>query len=371
MENNPYFSIIIPMYNAERYIKLCINSILHQTFQDFEIIIVDDASTDDSVNICRELYGNNKKVRLLCNEKNHGPGMTRNRALEIARGEYIFFVDSDDLIIPKALEKLHKATEIGKKGGLVDAIHIKGWYTTLQIDDKPIDFGKIKLDWEENPSIGFLTNDIPHRLLENWVENKFSSFGWLYAYRRAFLKEYNIQFPIEHIYSEDHPVIIAGMCFAKKYLVIRDALSVYRVRKESLMHNTNVAYGIRTMPVLVNYYKKILEKVPELDNNHLLKEQCLLVSLDNALSKHARPLYRGMNIDVKLDQAVYNAMFPIFGENTTIAKFFFHGFNVMWRQTNILSQQLLLMQKREAVFQKQEKLIEQLKTILDEYKNIN
>ena len=117
MSDTPYFSIIIAMYNVERYIKICINSILNQTFQDFEVIVVDDCSTDNSYKICTELYGNNKKIRLLRHEKNQGPSAARNLGMENARGEYIWFIDSDDAIIPNALEKLHQVTQAEKGGG--------------------------------------------------------------------------------------------------------------------------------------------------------------------------------------------------------------------------------------------------------------
>ena len=117
MNNSPYFSIIVPMYNAERYIKICVDSILDQTFQDFELIIVDDCSTDNSYKICNELYGNNEKVRLFRHEKNQGPSAARNLGLKTATGEWIWFVDSDDAIIPNALEKLHKATQTAREGG--------------------------------------------------------------------------------------------------------------------------------------------------------------------------------------------------------------------------------------------------------------
>lgn len=107
----PYFSIIIPMYNAEKYIKICVDSILNQTFQDFEVIIVDDVSTDNSYKICRELYGSNKKIRLFRHDKNFGiPSFGRNYGLEKAVGKYIWFIDNDDAIFPDALDKIYKAT---------------------------------------------------------------------------------------------------------------------------------------------------------------------------------------------------------------------------------------------------------------------
>ena len=117
MNSTPYFSIIVPMYNVERYIKICVDSILAQTFQDFELIIVDDCSTDNSYKICTELYGGNKKVRLLRHEKNLGQGIARNFGLKKATGKYIWFIDSDDAIVPHSLEKLHKATQAETGGG--------------------------------------------------------------------------------------------------------------------------------------------------------------------------------------------------------------------------------------------------------------
>ena len=117
MSNTPYFSIIVPTYNVERYIRICALSILQQTFQDFELLIVDDASTDNSYKICQELFGGNEKVRLFRHEKNLGQGPARNTALKNARGEYIVFVDSDDAILPDALEKLGRITHSATGGG--------------------------------------------------------------------------------------------------------------------------------------------------------------------------------------------------------------------------------------------------------------
>ena len=366
--NTPYFSIILPMYNVERYIKICLDSILNQTFKDFEIIIVDDCSTDNSYKICQELYGNNKKVRLFRQDKNSGPGAARNTALKNAQGEYIMFVDGDDAIFSDALEKLKKATEIQDN---IDAIHLKGWYETTQNDDKPLDMKKLKLYWEDNPNVGFLTENIPRRLTENWATNKIGSFGWMCIYRRKFLVEHQIEFPTDYMYSSDHHVIVAALCFAKKYLMVHGVATVYRVRPESIMHNTKITLAIKTLPVFVRCYKKIFDKVPELNGNDALKEQCLIKSLDNALQKHARPLYNGVNIDAKLDKEVYEALLPIFGENTTLVKYLFHGYNNMWRQANILAQQNYLLRQREDLIKQQNKLIEQLQKLLDNYYNKN
>ncbi len=123
MTNNPAISVVIPMYNVERYIKFCIDSILIQSFQDFEIILVDDASTDGSVEFCQKLYGDNDKIKLVHHEKNLTMGPARNTAIKHARGKYIAFVDSDDFILPDALEKFYNTAEKNN----AQVVHAAGW----------------------------------------------------------------------------------------------------------------------------------------------------------------------------------------------------------------------------------------------------
>ena len=98
-------SVIVPVYNAEKYIKKCVDSILSQTVSDIEIILVDDGSTDNSPIICDEYARNNEKVKVI-HKTNGGAGSARNAGLDVACGEYILFVDGDDYIHPKFIELL-------------------------------------------------------------------------------------------------------------------------------------------------------------------------------------------------------------------------------------------------------------------------
>ena len=90
-------SIIVPVYNVENYLKECIDSILRQEFRDYEIILVDDGSKDDSGKICDE-YGKKYSFISVIHKKNGGLSDARNFGLKIAKGEYILFIDSDDYI---------------------------------------------------------------------------------------------------------------------------------------------------------------------------------------------------------------------------------------------------------------------------------
>ena len=103
-------SIIIPVYNSEKYIRRCLNSILNQTFQDFEIILIDDNSKDNSLKIVSEIEKTHKdKIKILKNAKNVGAGASRNKGLKIASGEYITFIDSDDYIEKNTLKRMYES----------------------------------------------------------------------------------------------------------------------------------------------------------------------------------------------------------------------------------------------------------------------
>ena len=106
MENKqlPLVSIITPVYNTEKYIGETIDSVIKQTYQNWEMIIVDDLSTDNSVELISKICEQEAKIRLIQLEKNGGSGIARNRAISEARGKYIAFLDSDDIWLPQKLE---------------------------------------------------------------------------------------------------------------------------------------------------------------------------------------------------------------------------------------------------------------------------
>jgi glycosyltransferase involved in cell wall biosynthesis len=104
MEHNLQFTVVIPCYNREHLIERTVGSVLAQTFRSFEIIIVDDASTDNSVQVIKKAYGQNPKVRLIEKRVNGGVHTARNAGIDAASGAYVLFLDSDDELYPDALE---------------------------------------------------------------------------------------------------------------------------------------------------------------------------------------------------------------------------------------------------------------------------
>lgn len=105
---NPTISVIMPMYNAEKYIRLMLESVLDQEFSDFELILIDDASTDRTLEIAKSF--NDPRITVIENKENlggaNGPGVVRNVGLDAAKGDYIYFMDNDDVLMPDGLKIL-------------------------------------------------------------------------------------------------------------------------------------------------------------------------------------------------------------------------------------------------------------------------
>lgn len=104
-EKMPLVSVVMPAYNKEKYIAKAINSVIHQTITDWELIVIDDCSTDGTRDVIAAMAANDPRIRFVRNESNLGAAGTRNRALDMCRGEYVALLDADDIWYPEKLEK--------------------------------------------------------------------------------------------------------------------------------------------------------------------------------------------------------------------------------------------------------------------------
>lgn len=102
-------SIILPIYNMQNYIAECLESIVAQTYKDIEIICVNDFSMDNSMTIVKEYAEKDSRIKIVNNGKNRGLGGARNAGLDIAKGEYVMFCDTDDMLMPTMVEKLYNS----------------------------------------------------------------------------------------------------------------------------------------------------------------------------------------------------------------------------------------------------------------------
>ena len=230
MENSfsPKISVVIPMYNTEKYIGECIGSVFAQTFQDFEIIVVDDCSTDNSCAIVENYIKNfGEKIRLIRSKKNFGgAAVPRNIAMKFARGEYIFFLDSDDMITKTAFEEIYSIA----KNFDADVLDYEKVY---RMNGKEISITSAILQPEN-----FVTEPTLENL--NFIErlNRFAMkrFHWGAGgqfIRRDFVIENELRF-LDIISAEDLVFSLCMVCCAKKYVRVPNIFYVYRKHESSV-----------------------------------------------------------------------------------------------------------------------------------------
>ena len=159
MTNTPAVSVIIPMFNAAKYVGQCFESLLAQTFTDFEVIVVDDMSTDSSAAIVESYAPKfNGRLALLQLDRNTGSGaVPRNTGLKFARGEYVYFMDADDLLTLTALEELHALAESFG----ADVVYCESYYKASADLSKILIHGEQNCDLVTRPT--FESDDLSQR----------------------------------------------------------------------------------------------------------------------------------------------------------------------------------------------------------------
>ena len=219
----PAISVIIPLYNAEQYIGECLDSLLAQTFQDFEVIVVDDCSTDSSVAVVKsyaEKFGG--RLRFGKTEKNSGGGgyVPRNIGLKFSRGEYIFFMDADDVIVKNAFEILIAAA----KNFAADVVYVSRYYSCNSNGESVLISDELAKNIAEEPT---LTINDPNKNLQLLLFKDASRNPWTKFVRRDFLIENEIFFP-NIISGGDFLWCIQVFCHAERFLRLPLSLYLYR-----------------------------------------------------------------------------------------------------------------------------------------------
>ena len=229
-KNFPSVSVIIPLYNAEKYIGECLDSLLAQTLKDFEVIIVDDCSTDSSPDIADSYLarfdGRLKIISLPTNTGN--ASVPRNEGLRFSRGEYVYFMDNDDLLLDNALETLYACAEnfradviYMEQGFICDEEGSSKSFTTVSWTPPEFVIDKNNLE----------SSDITKRL-EILLSKGYSVTPWTKFLRRDFLIANKIDFPLIKI-SEDVLWTFKVVCLATNFLRVPNRLYVYRSVEDS------------------------------------------------------------------------------------------------------------------------------------------
>ncbi len=221
----PKVSIIIPVYNVERYLRECLDSVVGQTMTDIEMICIEDCSTDHSWEILQEYAQREPRMVLLRNERNSGLSYTRNRGIEIARGEYIQFVDSDDYILPDAAEKLYR---IAKDN---DLDLLKFLYVQYLESSKKF----LEYQVKETSKDVFCRVYSGQELLLIASINGLEVFtGCANFVKTEWLMKHKICFPLG-IYYEDVSFSMELCRYAKRSMYVNEKPYIYRLRENSIM----------------------------------------------------------------------------------------------------------------------------------------
>ena len=236
----PAISVIVAMYNAERYIAPCLNSLLSQTFQDFEVIVVDDCSTDNSASVVKTYIEQfDGRLTLLKTKRNSGtPGLPRNLALKSARGKYITFFDSDDLLTETAFEELFNVAEQTQ----AEVIHAEKYLELIDGTNQANLRTFQSPPYVDKPTPE--TDDIGDRV-ERFTKKNFLWWACNKLFRRDFLTKNKIVFPNMTSF-EDLIVTFCCVIRAKNYVRIPNAFYIYRTRPDSLSHGGRHPFEIAT-----------------------------------------------------------------------------------------------------------------------------
>jgi glycosyltransferase involved in cell wall biosynthesis len=249
-----HFSIIIPVYNVEPYLRQCLDSVLKQNYSDYEMICINDGSTDNCLSILQEYKERDGRIKII-DQDNHGLSAARNAGMKAASGEYILLLDSDDWLEPEALQTLTS----GQKGE--DMICFNG--------KRHFEDGR-----KESPDQG-----ITEEKLTGWdYYNKYAlvprKFHFvctvLRLYRRVFLLQNNLFFK-EGILHEDNLFTPLACYYAQSVRVIPEILYVYRIRTGSIMQTPDIKHLHDTI-LVANQLAAFFIPIQTIDKKNLYRE---------------------------------------------------------------------------------------------------
>lgn len=232
----------MPIYNVEKYLKRCINSIINQSYKNIEIILVDDGSTDNSNRICDEYAETDKRIKVI-HKKNGGVASARNEGLDSSRGKYICFVDGDDWIEKNMVEILLKELKI-HKANIVRC-------NTYELDNKPNE------EW-------ISTNEL---IFDNILNGNISAYVYLLMIKSDIIEK--IRFDEKMSILEDTYFLLNLLVIKEKIIFLDDKLYHYEMNDEGLtLSSKNARNKIKG---LIEYKGKVIKLLNE--NNLYTKER--------------------------------------------------------------------------------------------------
>lgn len=248
MNNFPLISIIVPVYNCENYLSRCIESIINQTYKNIEIILVNDGSTDSSGAICLNYQASDNRIVYL-HQENRGQSSARNAGLDVSKGEYIGFADSDDYLQPDMIEQMYLCA-LKHNADMVACNH----HQELESGERLL---------TESSEVSQIFNS-SQAMKSMFIDNKISAAVWDKLFSRNLIQE--IRFPVGYV-CEDIPFVYNCVVKAKKIVRIDLPLYVYIIRAGSVSRVVysprNAGMYIYPKEILIDVRKKYKENIRE------------------------------------------------------------------------------------------------------------
>ena len=221
------FSVIIPIYNMEKYIEETLNSLVKQFSKDDELILVNDGSTDDSLEICRKYKLKYNFIKII-DKKNSGSMDSWIKGVRESSGDYILFVDADDIVESNYFEIIKGACE--KKPDLI----MFDYFEMFKNKKNKIKINKINYGFYENDQLNYIKKNI----IKN--HNLFSFYRWNKVFKRKVVIDVIDSINIISTYYEDCLIGLLSLIYATSLLYIDKTIYNYRMRKSSISHNVKI-----------------------------------------------------------------------------------------------------------------------------------
>lgn len=268
---NPAISIIVPIYKVEQYLSRCIDSILNQTFQDFELILVNDGSPDNCGQVCETYAIKDKRIKVI-HKENGGLSDARNAGLDICSGEYIGFIDSDDFIHPRMYERLYSVLQ--KSEALIAQCDFQ-YFSDIEEILMTVETSEFEVYDYKEAIAGIIDN---HLLVVN---------VWNKLYHKSLFE--NIRFPKGKIH-EDEYVTYKLFYYAKKIARLEEKLYFYYNNSNGIMRNLNIDHKMHLIQAIeergeflkINQEDYLYEKSNIILFFNLLKTRYLLQSTERS-----------------------------------------------------------------------------------------
>ncbi len=251
--NNPKISVIIPVYNVEKYLERCIESVISQTLRDIEIIIINDGSTDNSYSIINKFAEVDDRIRVFSHD-NIGLGPTRNRGIEVATGEYLAFVDSDDWLVKGGLELLYKRA-IETNADIVEG------ETSIFFEDTGVYTKRKSLTNVSDVCVS--TPNIEEFYRDYYFGRLYTHNAWDKIYRTEFIVKNQIYFgDNKRIFAEDNWFQLQIFLLHPKIAFVDSSYYIYRQRQNSIMNSPKKNLVKRHMQMVIDY-QNLIADIPE------------------------------------------------------------------------------------------------------------